>query len=75
VTLCLLTSELRDAPLFRVPVERTEENGLQIRSQVMVDKVLTVSKEKIKDRIGIMDPGTLIEIDRALALWLGIGQG
>ena len=41
----------------------------------MMDKILRFSKEKIKDRIGKMDPGTLVEIDRALALWMGDRAG
>ncbi|MDA8390225.1 MAG: type II toxin-antitoxin system PemK/MazF family toxin [Gammaproteobacteria bacterium] len=40
VTLCLLTSALRDAPLFRLDVAPTSENGLRVPSQIQVDKLL-----------------------------------
>ena len=47
------------------------ENGLRKPSQVMVDKVVTVSRERIGERMGCLDEGTLIEVTRALAVFLG----
>jgi mRNA interferase MazF len=42
VTVLLLTSELRDTPLFRVTIEPDEINQLTKPSQVMVDKAVTM---------------------------------
>ena len=47
VTLCLVTSELRDAPIFRITVDPSPDNGLRRVSQVQVDKVLTVARERV----------------------------
>ena len=71
-TLCLITSGLRDTPLFRLTLEPNESNGLRQRSQVMVDKILTVPRERVGTVIGRLDPTTMVAVDRALALWIGI---
>ena len=71
VTILPVTSELRQAPLFRVTVEPTSDNNLKKRSQVMVDKAQTVPTEKIGTTFGRLDNATMLTINRALAVWLG----
>lgn len=71
VTILPVTSELRDTPLFRLTLEPTPENGLQKRSQVMVDKAQTVLRDKIGGVFGRVDDGVLMTVNRALALFLG----
>ena len=53
VVVCQLTSELVDAPDFRVTVEPTPENGLRLKSQVMADKPVTVRRERIGQKSGV----------------------
>ena len=72
VTILPVTSELREVPLFRVRLEPTAENGLLHASDVMVDKATTVAKEKIGRHIGRLDDGTMLAINRLLAVFLGI---
>jgi mRNA interferase MazF len=72
VTLCLVTSDLQNAPLFRIPVEPNDSNGLTQASQVMIDKLVTVPRDRLRDRLGTLDPATLEQIDRALLTWLGL---
>jgi mRNA interferase MazF len=71
VTLLPVTSELRDTPLFRIPVEPSAENNLRSPSQVMVDKAQTISREKIGESFGRLDDATMLAVNRALALFLG----
>jgi len=71
VTVLPITSELRQTPLFRIDIEPESGNGLRKHSQIMVDKIQTVPAEKIGKAIGILDEATMIEVNRALALWLG----
>src|SRR5919106_6417 len=52
VVVCQLTSELVDAPDFRVTIEPTPENGLRLKSQVMADKPVTLRRERIGQKIG-----------------------
>ena len=72
VTVLPVTSELRAAPLLRIPVEPAAGNGLQKKSQVMVDKAQTVPRDKVGSTIGRLDQDTLVAVDRALATFLGV---
>ena len=72
VTLCPVTSHLVDAPLFRIPVEPGAGTGLRIASQVMVDKVMIVPRERIAKKAGRLPLAALQLVDDALRLWLGI---
>ena len=71
ITILPITSELRETPLFRITVEPSKENGLQKKSQVMIDKAHTVSREKLSRPFGKLDESLLMSINRALALFLG----
>ncbi len=72
VLVCLLTTDLIDAPLFRLPLLPTPANGLREPSQIMVDKLLALSRDRIRERIGAADDETLLSLNRALALMLGL---
>lgn len=72
VTILPVTSELRDTPLFRVLIEPTETNGLRKSSQVMVDKVQTISREKLGDIFGRVTEEDMLAVSRALAVFLGV---
>ena len=72
VTLLPVTSELRDTPLFRVLIEPTESNGLRKSSQVMVDKVQTISREKLGEVFGRVSEEDMLAVSRALAVFLGV---
>lgn len=70
VVVCLITSHLEDAPLFRIPVPAGRTTGLKRESQVMVDKVIAIPRNKITGRAGALPAGALKEVDHALRLWL-----
>lgn len=72
VTLLPVTSELRRLPLFRIPIEPSEANGLMRDSEVMVDKAHSVSRAKIGARIGSLTDGEMLAVTRSLALFFGI---
>jgi len=72
LVLCLFTTELFDAPLFRLTVSPSSSNGLQEESQIMVDKVLAVPKGRIREYIGTLEEETLVRLNRSLALMLGL---
>lgn len=72
VTLCLVTSELRDAPIFRITVDPSPENGLRRVSQVRVDKILTVARARVGPSIGRLDDETMLKVNRSLAVFIGI---
>ena len=72
VTICLLTTEIIDAPLFRLAVEPSPANGLLQTSQIMIDKIVTVPQDTIGARIGSLDRDIMVRTDRSLAVFLGI---
>jgi mRNA interferase MazF len=72
VTVLPVTSELRDAPLFRIAVEPHAENGLRRRSQIMVDKAHTVACEKVGRPIGRVGDDTMVAVERSLAVFVGL---
>jgi mRNA interferase MazF len=73
VTVLPITSELRAAPLLRIPIEPRAGNGLRKQSQIMIDKIQTVPRSKIGAIIGKLHPDALVEVNRSLATFLGIG--
>ena len=73
VVVCLVTTHLEDAPLFRIPVPAGKTTGLKLESQVMVDKVIAIPRDKVTGRAGALPASALKEVDRALRLWLELG--
>jgi len=71
VTVLMVTGTLVDAPLIRVDVPPNKTNGLRKRSQVMVDKSMTVKREKLGEPFGHLSDGDILAVSRALALFLG----
>jgi mRNA interferase MazF len=72
ITVCALTTNQTDAPLFRLPVDPNERNGLRVPSRLMVDKVTTVAKSRIGRRIGRLDDEDVIRLNQALMVFLGL---
>ena len=73
-TVLLLSSALIDAPLLRVTVTPDAENGLREPSQIMVDKAMTVMRGKIGEPFGRLNAETMLEVERRLAVFLGIAR-
>ena len=72
VAVCLITSHLQDAPLFRITVSAGKTTGLEVESQVMVDKVIAIPRNKIAGLAGALSAAALKEVDQALRLWLDL---
>ena len=72
VVVCLITSHPEDAPLFRIPVPAGKTTGLKLESQVMIDKVIAIPRNKVTGRSGALPASVLKEVDHALRLWLDL---
>ena len=72
VTVLLLSSTQINAPLIRLSVQPTPQNGLNKPSQVQIDKAMSVRREKVGPPIGRLDDATLLAVTRSLALFLGL---
>lgn len=72
ITVLRLSSDLVAAPLTRLTVEPSAENGLRRTSQIMIDKAVSVPREKIGQAVGKLDDATLSSVSRALMAFLGL---
>ena len=72
VTLCPVTSDCVDAPLFRIPLPPGSRTGLRSASQVMVDKIVSVPRGAIADEIGSCSDSEMESIEESLRRWLGL---
>jgi mRNA interferase MazF len=73
VTVCAFTSDETEAPLVRLLILPSANNGLDTPSRLMVDKLTTVAKEKLGRRLGRLDREDLVRLDRSIVVFLGLG--
>jgi mRNA interferase MazF len=74
VVICQMTSDMADAPDFRVTVEAGDRSGLRVRSQIMADKPVTVRRGRIGRAIGHLSAGELSHLTIALAFVMGLAD-
>ncbi len=72
ITVCPITSDPAELPLFRVQLEPSKANGLRSASSIMADKVITVRKRNLGRRIGELSADQMIELGRVLVVFLGL---
>lgn len=72
VTICVFTTDATEAPLFRLPIEPSAGNRLRSVSRLMVDKLVTVSRERMGERIGRLDDQDVVRLNRAVLVFLGL---
>ena len=70
VVVCPITTHLVDAPLFRLAIRPGRANGLNIDSQIMVDKLIALKRERVGKRVGKLSQREMLRLDRALRVWL-----
>jgi mRNA interferase MazF len=74
VIVCQMTSDIAEAPDFRITIEPTEKNGLRTRSQLMADKPVTIRRERIGRKIGSLDEKDIERLNIALAFVMGLAD-
>jgi mRNA interferase MazF len=72
VAVCVFTTDPTEAPLFRLAVAPSERNGPRVASRLMVDKLTTVSKERLGQRLGRLDDADVVRLNRAILVFLGL---
>jgi mRNA interferase MazF len=72
ITICAFTTDPTQAPLFRIPIEPSENNGLRAPSRLMVDKITTVSKDRIGSRVGRLSDEDMVRLNRAILVFFGL---
>lgn len=74
ITVCAFTTDPTDAPLFRLPIEPDDANGLRAVCRLMMDKITTVPKAKIGARVGRVADEDMVRLNRAILVFLGIAS-
>ncbi|CAN5656183.1 type II toxin-antitoxin system PemK/MazF family toxin [soil metagenome] len=74
ITICAFTTDPTDAPLFRIRVEPEDANGLSSTSNLMVDKITTVPKDRIGTRVGQLSDEDLVRLNQAMIVFLGLAR-
>lgn len=74
VIVCQMTSDIAEAPDFRITIEPTEKNGLRTRSQLMADKPVTIRRERVGRKIGSLDDKDVARLNVALAFVMGLAD-
>ena len=72
VTVCAFTTDPTDAPLIRLHIEANEVTGIRESSRLMVDKITTISRSKLGERIGQLSDDDMIRLSLALVVFLGL---
>jgi mRNA interferase MazF len=74
VTVCPFTTNPVEAPLLRLPIDPSEDNGLAQPSRLMVDKVTTVPRSGLGERLGKLRDEELVALNRSLIVFLGLAS-
>lgn len=72
VVVCAFTTDPIDAPLIRPLVEADEVTGIRESSRLMVDKITTIPRSKLGERVGRLSDDDMIRLSRALVVFLGL---
>lgn len=74
VTVCAFTTDPTDAPLFRIPIDSDDTTGIRQPSRLMVDKITTVPRSKLGERIGRLSDDDMTRLGRSIAVFLGLAS-
>jgi len=72
LTICPFTTHLIEASLFRLLVSPSKQNGLKEPSQIMVDKITSLKRDKIHQKIGTLTADQIKKLNDAVSLWLDL---
>jgi mRNA interferase MazF len=74
VTVAPLTSTLTEAPLLRIRIGPSALSGLERDSEIMIDKLTTVRRTNVANRLGRLTAEQLTEVERAMMAFLGLAR-
>lgn len=75
ITVCPFTHViLPEAPLLRIDVAASAVNGLEVRSQIQVDKISTVRRIDISRDIGRLEDRYMRALEEAVRCFLGLDE-
>ena len=72
VTVCAFTTDPTEAPLIRLLIVPDDQNRLRVASSLMVDKITTVPRSKLRERIGRLADQDMVRLGRAVVVFFGL---
>jgi len=72
VTVCAFTTDPTEAPLLRILISADVMNGLRQPSSLMVDRITTMPRLKMGERIGRLADEDMVALGRAIVVFLGV---
>ena len=75
ITVCAMTTDPTEAPLFRLAIEPDGFDGLREPSRLMVDKLNNVPRSKIGEQVGRLSDDDMLRLNRAIVVFLGLAGG
>ena len=72
ITICPLTTDSTSAPLFRIPIEPSADNGLRQPSYAMADKIASIPKTRMRTLVGRLADDDVGRLNRAVLVFLGL---
>ena len=74
ITVCPLTRTSLETVYARFTLAPSETNGLEVHSQVMVDKISTIPRSKVGRRIGQLERADLTRLTQRVVIFLGLAE-
>ena len=74
ITVCAFTTDPTEAPLFRLRIDPDDVNGLRESCSLMVDKITTVPRSKLGERVGRLNDAEMLRLGRATLVFLGLAD-
>jgi mRNA interferase MazF len=74
ITVCFMTSDIIIEGPLRITIHPKARNGLQLLSQVQVDKIMTFPSEKVRGPIGVLSDAEMASVDQGLLFFLSLVQ-
>jgi mRNA interferase MazF len=72
IAICPLTTDPTQIPLLRIPLTEGSDTGLAQPSSLMVDKLTTMPRSKLGERIGAVSDTDMLSLSRSLVVFLGL---
>lgn len=72
VTVCAFTTDATEAPLIRLRVEPDDINRLREPCSLMADKITTIPRSKLGERIGRLSGEDMVRLERAVLVFFGL---
>lgn len=72
ITVCPLSTSTTAIPLLRIPLRPRDTNGLTSPCSIMLDKITTMRRSRLGQRIGKMSTTEMLQVERGMLVFLGM---